>query len=209
MDKRKAGGMKQRNRRIAALAGLIVTGAVALGSTGIATGDVTSSATAGGNPGSWTSLRAFRESPNSQVLPALLLRSFASPVFEIPVGVPVGKAGGYNFFLVPAKEKGVCLMGMKGSGRQASDYGVCGSIASLTQSAIWIGRPAGHDLIATGVLPDGYTAVKGGDLVAPVQNNVFMMRVASKVRYATATGAGMQSRRILIGGGTSRSAPRR
>jgi hypothetical protein len=205
--------MKLRNRRAAALAGVVATGAVALGSTGIATGDVTSGMTAGTTAGSWTSLRAFRAPTASQFLPGHLLRSFAAPAFEVPIGVPVGSMGGYNFFLVPAKGEGVCLMGTAGSYGQAQaegqDYGVCGSLASLEKSAIWVGRSVGRGSIVTGVLPDGYTAVKGGSLVEPVRNNVFMMRVASKVRYATATGAGMHSRRILVGGGMSPSAPHR
>jgi hypothetical protein len=183
-------------RQTAVVAAILAAGAAAVGAAGTAAGDQTSVPSATGATRIWTTLEAFRAPRTARLLPARLLRSFAAPVFIVPVGVPAGSLGGYRFFLVPGRDRHVCLMGLRGQGRTADDYGVCGTIDMLTTSTIWISRTDRRSRYVTGILPDGYSQVTAGGRKTSVESNVFLLQIDRRVPRATASGTGVSSRSI-------------
>jgi hypothetical protein len=152
------------------------------------------------------SLGVLRAPPTARRLPAELLRSFAAPVFALPIGVPVGELDGYAFYFIIGRGDNVCLMGLRGSGASAQDFGACGSRELLRKNVIWVSRRAGRSSDVAGILPDGYSKVDSGAASATVANNVFLMRVRSGTRRVEATGEGVRLRTISLRG---RAAKRR
>jgi hypothetical protein len=145
-------------------------------------------------PGPQTSL------PKPVWLPEELLQSGASAVYSVPAGLPVGKLDGFSFFAIPGKEHQVCLMGLRGRGATAVDFGACGPRSYLKDGAIWAGIPVGKGMkLAAGFLPDGYTKVSSAGRSAAVGTNVFLLKVPSRARRITATGPSASKRHIQFG----------
>jgi hypothetical protein len=185
-------------RQTAVVAAVVAAGATAVGIAESASGDQTTVPSATSATRIWTTLEAFRAPRTARLLPARLLRSFAAPVFIVPIGVPVGSLNGFQFFLIPGRDRHVCLLGVR-EGRNAGDYGVCGTIDMLTSgSTIYVSRPDRRATYVSGILPDGYTQVRAGSRKASVESNVFLMKVDRRVQRATATGAGVSSRTIVV-----------
>jgi hypothetical protein len=136
-------------------------------------------------------------------LPEELLQSPASAVYSVPAGVPAGKLDGFNFFAIPGKDHQVCLMGLRGSGPTAVDFGSCGPRSFLDRGAIWAGISVGkRTQLAAGLLPDGYTKVSSAGRSAAVAANVFMVKLPKSARRITATGPKVAKRHIQLAAGS-------
>jgi hypothetical protein len=198
-----------RTSRKPMVAILAAASAIAGGLATGASGEVASSLSAQPSVGGAVEVAVLKHPARTKMLPPKLLTSFASALYLLPIGAPVGSLNGYDFFVIPARDARVCLMGVTGQDATAEDFGGCSPVASLATSVMWITRQAGRGTDVAGLVPDGYDAVHAGGRAVPVLSNVFLIHVDSNVKHIAATGTTVPTRSIALPGTARTGAHRR
>jgi hypothetical protein len=142
-------------------------------------------------------LSVLSHPPKVVRLPKTLLHSGWGPAFARDRGVPVGRLGGFRYYVVPGKDAMVCLVGL--NWRTAETGGVCSDVRGLNRSMIVAASQVGQVRVdVVGILVDGYTKLKAGRQTVAIRHNVFRLRTG-RVHDLRASGpAGV--RRLNVSG---------
>jgi hypothetical protein len=131
-------------------------------------------------------LSVLSHPPKVVRLPKALLHSGWGPAFARDRGVPVGRLGGFRYYVVPGKDAMACLVGL--NRRTQETGGVCSDVRGLNRSAIVAAHQVSHGRVdIVGILVDGFRKLKAGRQTVPIRHNVFRLRTG-RVHYLRASG---------------------